>query len=163
MMCLSQTSGYAVRALSCLDPAALRPRLIRDVALEAGIPKPYLAKIINQLTARGLVIARRGYHGGVLLARPPEAVTLLEVVEAVEGPQWISPCILGMDDCDASRLCATHDLWMKIREQIEEKLRTTTLAEVIHPPERTASAPCAAAPSSAAPKPARKKPRKPLS
>lgn len=71
MLCLSQTTGYAVRALVCLDEQGGHANLIRDIAKCAGIPKPYLARIINDLAHEGLVTAKRGYRGGVALAPPP--------------------------------------------------------------------------------------------
>jgi len=129
MMCLSQTTGYAMRALSCLQSARTQPRLVRDVAAETGIPRPYLAKVMGQLAESGLVNARRGQHGGVTLARPAGQITLLEVVEAVEGKQWISPCILGLETCDKPGFCPAHEVWKRVRVQIEQKLRNTKLSQ----------------------------------
>ena len=131
MMCLSQTTGYAMRALSCLQSARTQPRLVRDVAAETGIPRPYLAKVIGQLAESGLVEARRGQHGGVTLTRPAGQITLLEVVEAVEGKQWISPCILGLETCDEPGFCPAHEVWKRVRVQLEQKLRNTKLSQFI--------------------------------
>lgn len=150
MMCLSQTSGYAVRALSCLESDPARPRLIRELAVQTGIPKPYLAKIMHQLTACGLVVARRGYQGGVSLARPAAKVTLLEVVRAVEGEHWIAPCILGLEGCDANHLCVTHQMWSRVRAQVERKLSRTTLAQVVRAAAPRRPARCAPVPRPAA-------------
>ena len=91
MICLSHTTGYALRALACLENIDRRPSFIRDVAESTGVPRPYLARIINRLSHKGIVSAKRGYHGGVTLTRPAREVTLLEVVEAIEGEEWIGP------------------------------------------------------------------------
>lgn len=130
-MHLSKTAGYAIHALSCIESVGCQPRFIRDIAECTGIHKPYLAKIVNQLAHRGLVNAKRGYRGGITLARPPEEVTLLQIVEAVEGDHWISSCMFGLQTCPANHECPAHAAWQRIREQIEALLRDTTLADVI--------------------------------
>jgi Rrf2 family iron-sulfur cluster assembly transcriptional regulator len=128
MLCLSQTTGYAMHALSCLSPG--KALLIRQVADRTGIQKPYLAKIINQLTNKNLVTTKRGYRGGICLARPPQDIAVLEIVEAIEGPDWIGHCLLGMRECNSHQICPTHDLWLRMKEQIRRKLSKTTLADV---------------------------------
>lgn len=131
MMCLSQTTGYAIRALGCLGDEICHPHLIRDVAKCSGVSKPYLAKIFNKLAINGLVISKRGYRGGIALSRPSDKITLLEIVKAVEGEKWIGPCLLGIEDCEASRICPTYALWKRVSQEIETVLETTTLAAVI--------------------------------
>ena len=129
MLSLSQTTGYAIRALSCLSHE--RPCLIREIAETTGIARPYLAKIINSLlTNKGLITTRRGCHGGILLARPAEQIVLLEIVEAVEGNGWSRRCLLGMRNCDEDNLCPTHDMWAGMKGRIREALKAITLAEV---------------------------------
>jgi Rrf2 family iron-sulfur cluster assembly transcriptional regulator len=131
VICLSQTTGYAVSALATLHDTSSKPRLIREVADRTGIPKPYLARLINQLSRRGLVVAKRGYRGGIALSRPPEAIPLVEIVEAVEGKDWLGPCLLGLGACETCRACPTNKEWQRIRREITTLLQTTTLADVI--------------------------------
>ncbi len=131
MMGLSQTTGYAVHALCCLEDPTCHPRLIRDIAECTAIPKPYLAKIINQLSRKGLVTTKRGYRGGIFLTRPSTEISLLDVVEAIEGKAWIGECLLGMDDYTAYCVCPTQKIWKKIRGQIQDALRNTSLASVV--------------------------------
>ena len=130
MLCLSQTTGYAVQALVCLDEQDGHANLIRDIARCAGIPKPYLARIINDLVHEGLVAAKRGYRGGIALARPARNISLLQIVEAIEGPNWIAPCLLGLNDCAAHKLCPTHVVWQRISKQLKAVMGRTTLADV---------------------------------
>jgi Rrf2 family protein len=129
MLCLSQTTGYAVHALVCLDEQSGHANLIRDIAKCTGISKPYLARIINDLTHQGLVTAKRGYRGGIALARPAGEISLLQVVEAMEGPNWFGPCLLGLDDC-ARSVCPTHAVWQRVSKQLKTVLGKTTLADV---------------------------------
>jgi Rrf2 family protein len=131
MLCLSQTTGYAVKALVCLDERGGHANLIRDIAKCAGIPKPYLARIINDLAHEGLVTAKRGYRGGIALARPAGQISLLQVVEAIEGPDWIAPCLLSLEDCAAHKLCPTHVVWQRISKQLKAVMGRTTLTDVM--------------------------------
>jgi len=128
MLSLSQTTGYAIQALSCLNHE--RACQIKEVAALTGIAKPYLAKIVNLLTNQGLVATKRGYRGGILLTRPAREIALLEIVEAVQGDGWSRRCLLGMRNCDADNLCPTHDMWAEMKSRIRGFLEKITLAEV---------------------------------
>lgn len=138
MIGLSHTTGYALQALGCLEAAPGASRQIREVAEATGVPRPYLAKIFNALGRRGLVTAKRGYHGGVSLARPAEQISLLEIVEAVEGAEWISPCLLNMVGCGPDSGCPTRALWQRIRGEIVAELSKLTLAEMIRAQQKAA-------------------------
>ena len=130
MLALSQTTGHAVRALSCIafnDGARL---FARDIAKCTGVPPAYLSKILNSLSDYRLLDAKRGYRGGFRLARPPANVRLLEIVEAVEGEEWNSHCLLGMVECGDGRSCPTHAFWKVERRRIEDELSRISLAEV---------------------------------
>lgn len=130
MLSLSLTTGYAFRILACLDGPGGTPIHAEYLARCTGIPKHYLSKIIQILAARGLLETKRGYKGGILLARTAERTTLIEVAHAIEGPNWIGTCLLGMPACGGKRACPTFDFWKKERKRIEAKLRVTTLADM---------------------------------
>ncbi len=130
MFCLSQTTGYAILALACLDGPGGQPALVRDIAEYTGISKPYLSKIMHALAAKGLVETRRGYKGGVQLARDPATISLQEVAEAVEGGQWSERCVLGLAECSDARACPLHAFWRPIADAIRERLNTVTLQQV---------------------------------
>jgi len=131
MLSLAKTTGYAIAAMSHLDPPGGRPVGLRDIARRARVPYAYLAKRMPGLVAAGLVRSVRGKHGGVLLARPPEEITLLQVSEAVEACQWLGRCLLGLVTCSDERACPVHNFWKDARQQIEFTLRYTTLADVV--------------------------------
>lgn len=130
MLSLSQTTGYAIKAMSFLEGPGGKPKLMRDVARLASVPGPYLAKRMQDLVGSGLVLTKRGHRGGLLLARPPEQISLLEISEAVENRVWLEGCLLGLEQCSDKRACPTHAFWKKTRGKIEQHLRETTLAEV---------------------------------
>jgi Rrf2 family protein len=131
MLSLSKTTGYAIEAMSHLDKPGGRPASLRSIAARAQVPYAYLAKRTPELVAAGLIRSLRGKRGGVLLARAPNTITLLEISEAVEARQWLGRCLLGLAACTDERACPAHAFWKAAREQIESVLRTTTLADVI--------------------------------
>lgn len=131
MLHLSKTAGYAVHALSFIGTAAPDSCFVGDVATALGLPKPYLARIVNQLVHEGLVTTKRGYRGGVVLARRPEEISLREVVRATEGDQPMSQCVFGLEKCCVNKKCPAHVPWNRMRKQIERMLSRTMLSAVM--------------------------------
>jgi Rrf2 family transcriptional regulator, iron-sulfur cluster assembly transcription factor len=131
MMNISKTAGYAIHAMSCIGNSRIPMPFVRDIAAKTGLQKPYLAKIINQLARDGLVVAKRGYRGGIALARPPGDIFLLEIVKAVDGEAWAVACLFGLEKCPAQGRCPAHERWNEIREEVAAILRQTTLADVM--------------------------------
>ena len=127
MLALSKTTGYAIAALSCLDGPGGQTVSVQDVANCTQISKSYLSKIIQTLAEKKFVKTKRGYTGGLLLMRPPEEISLKEIVEAMEGPNWIGNCLLGWGDCKET--CPTHEFWKQERERIVAELRARKLVE----------------------------------
>ncbi|MEX1117158.1 MAG: Rrf2 family transcriptional regulator [Terrimicrobiaceae bacterium] len=131
MVVLSNSTGYAIRALACLSGLGCEPKFVRDIAKCSGVPAPYLAKLVQRLAEAGIVNSKRGYRGGIILARKPDEISLLEIDEAVEGGAHPDRCLLGMDDCSDARACPTHAFWKKTRADIRKTLLDTTLADVL--------------------------------
>lgn len=130
MLPLSQTAGYAVLALSCLEDPGGAPVLVQDVAARTGIPRAYLSKLMNSLAHKGLIHAKRGNKGGVILAQPASEITLDVIAEAVDGDAWRRDCLLGFSTCSDDRGCPTHVFWKEERERIHAHLQKNTLADI---------------------------------
>ncbi len=130
MLSLTQTTGYAVRALGCLADGGTEFLMARQVSDCTGIPLPYLSKVLNTLAREGMIEAKRGYQGGFRLSRPASAISLLEVADAVEGPEWRSACLLGLDGCHAEDPCPAHPFWERHRAEIEGELGRLTVASM---------------------------------
>ena len=130
MLSLSQTTGYAILALACLDEVDDQWVKVREIGSCADIPLPYLSKLLHKLGQAGLVVGKRGTFGGYALADPPEEISLLQVAETVEGDSWRPKCLLGLAHCDLERACPTHDFWTKERARIEAKLSRITIRDV---------------------------------
>jgi len=130
MIGFSQTTGYAIQALACLAGRDDGLAQAKEIAACTGIPGPYLSKILNTLSRAGLLLSKRGYRGGVGLARPADRIGLIDIASAVEGDEWLPNCLLGLsaleDEC-----CPLHAFWKETRAQIEERLAALTLGDVL--------------------------------
>lgn len=130
MLALSQTCGYAILALACLDPEARSMTLEREIAGQTGIAKPYLSKLLHKLAKAGLIVSKRGYKGGVALAAPAAEISMLDVADAVDGDGWRTKCFLGLPNCSSDQPCPMHEFWLKTRPRIEKTLVSLTLDKV---------------------------------
>ena len=119
------------------------PASLAGIAAEEDLPRAYLEQLVVSLREAGLVVSTRGAHGGYELARPPEAITMSEVLRALEGP--IAPMICATDDpehalvCDRSSRCTVNLLWVRVRDAITATLESMTLADLA--PELVIAAP----------------------
>ena len=104
--------------------------LAKDIACSSGIPPAYLSSVLHALARNGLIKAKRGYRGGFALTKPAEKISVLQVVEAVEGRAWREGCLLGLSECSDERACPSHVFWKTRRDEIERFLRSVTLAAV---------------------------------
>jgi len=127
---MTQSTGYAITALGYVAAGAGSPMLIKDIAEATNLPHPYLAKIIHTLARRGLVVTRRGVGGGVLLARAPLEITLLDIAAALDDPLLDQRCMLGNAHCTDERACPAHGFWVGHRAQQIAFLRASTLADL---------------------------------
>lgn len=130
MIGLSQSVGYAVKALACLSDDS-QSYFVRDVARCAKVPPAYLTKVFKKLVDAEILISKRGWAGGTKLARSPDKITLLEITEAIDGVDWNKGCLLGQDFCSDERACPTHQFWKVQRLAIARQLSETTLAACI--------------------------------
>lgn len=128
---ITRQADYAIRSMIHLAELPLNGRVATAVISEAeGIPLPFLTKVISRLATAGLVTTSRGMGGGVSLARPPEEVTLLHVVEAVDGPILLNHCLLRSGTCERDTYCAAHDVWNEIQDHFVQELNNVTMKEL---------------------------------
>ena len=104
--------------------------LLRDVSRREEISEKYLGQIIIPLKNAGLVTSQRGSRGGYALARPPESVTVKDVVEAIEGRIAAVFCVEDPDACARATSCVASRVWKKLSRDIEESLSAFSLAEL---------------------------------
>jgi Rrf2 family protein len=128
---LTRSSEYAIRALSLLASAGENQSLqSREIAARLGLPPQFLTKILRRLTATGLVTSQRGRSGGFRLGRPPQQISLLEVVMPFEEARTEVTCVLGQAYCSDEDACPLHRPLTEIRSRFLDVLEATTLAAV---------------------------------
>ncbi len=131
-MQITRQADYALRAmifLARLEPA--QRAATSQIADQQRIPPSFLAKIISQLSIAGLIHTSRGARGGVSLARPPEEISILEVVEAIDGPIALNECTAAAGSCQFGDDCPMKPIWCDTQSELVEKLRKTTFAHVL--------------------------------
>jgi Rrf2 family protein len=133
---VSTRGDYASRALLslALHADAGAPTSVRDIAERTGLPQPYLEQILLALKGAGLVRAKRGVGGGYVLARPASAITLSEIVSAVDGPivagDFGRPHENGA--CEHEGQCILLAVWSEVGEHMREHLGSFTLADMVN-------------------------------
>jgi len=133
-MKLSLAAELAVRGVKVLaDKYGQGPVTLDTICASRDLPKQYLTKIFASLVRAGLVSPIRGKHGGYRLARDPKLVTLLEVVEAVEGPIFLNFCQHNPSQCDRTD-CRIRPIWTDLQEVIRQKLGSITMADAVAEP-----------------------------
>jgi len=105
--------------------------LLREIASRQQISQRYLEHLITPLIAVGIMTSTRGPRGGVSLARPPEEITLDEVIHLVEGSVAPVKCVSNPEMCQRSHLCATRDVWDEVRKAIDGVLASITLRDLV--------------------------------
>lgn len=120
---ITQQADYAVRAVLEL---ALHPEIeciaSSEIARQQRIPAPFLAKIIARLAAAGIVATQRGVNGGIRLTRPAKDITLLDVVEAIDGPISLNRCVTRPEECPRSGTCVVHSAWLTTCAELRLRL-----------------------------------------
>ena len=125
---LNRESEYAIRALVLLAVEDSTPMSGREIASRTDVPERFLARVLGQLAAAGIVESRIGRTGGYVLHRPADELSLLEVVECLEGPTRSNRCVLRQQGCDPSQPCAMHPIWATAQDSVIDTLGETTLA-----------------------------------
>ena len=126
----SKSCQHAMRILlrlSQLAPGELTNA--EEVARVADVPPAYASKLLSQLAASGLVHARRGPRGGVMLGRSPHRISLMDVLEAVGEADAVEDCFLGFAECNESMQCPMHAVWKGLRGTLAKALLHRTLAD----------------------------------
>ncbi len=136
MLRVTKLTDYATVVLTAL---AARPGAVAsatDLAEQAGLEVPTVAKLLKPLAQAGLVEGFRGTNGGYRLARPAAEISLVEIVEAMEGPLGMTECSLHAGACGIEQSCGVRANWRRINDVVADALRGVTLAQMLAPPPR---------------------------
>jgi Rrf2 family protein len=130
MLRLSKKTDYALISLAYVAALSGRPASAREIAERHDIPVELLAKVLQRLARRGVLTSVQGINGGYRLARPPQAISVADVVEAIDGPLTLTACSDTSDTCDQFAKCNIRDPLHRIRERIALALATCSVAEL---------------------------------
>ncbi|HMP76126.1 MAG TPA: Rrf2 family transcriptional regulator [Kiritimatiellia bacterium] len=132
MSILSTRCIYALRAVMHTAMATReKPYVsIRAMAKELDMPFHFLTKVLQDLTRHGLLTSSRGVAGGVALARRPEDISLLSIVELMEGPEVFTRCLLGLEGCGDRKPCPLHKKWAAERKRLRALFARTRLSDI---------------------------------
>jgi Rrf2 family protein len=126
-MQITRQADYAVRAVLYLAKLGPDQRAATSqIAQQQQIPPSFLAKIVSQLSVAGLLQTSRGARGGVSLARPPEQISMLEVVEAIDGPILLNECVSPNGVCVFGDDCPMKPVWCDSQAQLVQNLKAAT-------------------------------------
>jgi Rrf2 family protein len=127
----SRRCEYALQAVLYL---ALQPpesrTTIKELAPKLDLPSPFLAKILQDLSRKGLLASLKGPSGGFSLAMPAKDITLYHIVEAIDGDDLFNKCVLGFPECSGKNPCAVHENWAVLREEIYNMLVSKNIAQM---------------------------------
>ena len=129
MFRLSKKADYGLIALKHLALHTDESVSAREIAKEYRIPAELLAKILQRLARKGLVISQQGTRGGYVLGRDPSKISIVDVIEALDGPIGITPCERG-SSCEQMERCTVKDPLMVVRAKVVRVLGDTSIYEL---------------------------------
>jgi FeS assembly SUF system regulator len=137
MLKLNRITDYAIIVLARMAREPERLVTAPQLAQDSAVPLPTVAKVLKDLAREGVLRSERGVHGGYKLARAPAAITVLEIIRALEGPVSLTACVDGTEgSCDVETLCPMRGNWDRVNRAIRAALESVSLAEMAMPPPR---------------------------
>lgn len=127
----SKGCEYAIRALQYFPAEADSHVAFGELCRKARIPLHFGRKMFRTLVEAKILEAVTGPRGGYRFRRPPDSVSLLEVIHAIDGDQTLDICILGKTVCDPGKFCALHETWVAAKEKLLPELKAHTLADLM--------------------------------
>jgi Rrf2 family protein len=122
-MQITRQADYALRAVVYLSQLGENEKAATGIiAQQQMIPPSFLAKIISQLSVAGIIHTSRGARGGVSLAKPANEISILDVVEAIDGPFFLNECTKSSTDCQFLGNCPLQEIWCEARTALVDRL-----------------------------------------
>ena len=130
---LSNTSKYAIRAVIFLElySSPTLKKGIKEIAAELEIPSPFLGKILQLLVKHQLLDSTKGPHGGFYLNRPAMDITIMEIIEIIDGKDVFNDCAIRTSPCDPNRPCSMHHKLSPARGEIRHIFASETIADLV--------------------------------
>lgn len=134
---LSNSCRYGIRAVIYLASRADGKSIIdiKKISKDLGLPAPFLAKILQQLTRQKLLSSTKGPHGGFSLLKAPSEITLFDIVKTIDGEEVFTNCIIHNSSCKSVNMekksCPLHDDYSSIRKVLIDLFRSKSIAEIV--------------------------------
>ncbi len=130
---LSKTCTYGVQAAIYVAARKCEDWIsINEISSNLNISFHFLTKVLQQLTNAGIMTSQRGVHGGVMLAKRAEDVSLLDLISVIDGTDVFEQCMLGLPGCGVAEACPVHDRWVMLRTEIVRVFMGTSLEALAH-------------------------------
>jgi FeS assembly SUF system regulator len=133
MIRITKQTDYGIVLLTHLAASAGRHFNAPELAAETHLPLPMVSKILKVLAREGLLLSHRGVKGGYSLARPPQEISMAEIIGALEGPIALTECIDDHSGCSHESLCRVRGNWQRINTAVRDALTGISLAEMVRP------------------------------
>ncbi len=132
MMKISRKADYALRAVIYLSQQPLSEiHMIGSISDATGVSRDFMAKILKDLSVRGIVKAQKGANGGYKLSLLPEEISFKDVIEAIEGPIEINECVPDASLCTRVGTCEMYYIWNKAYKAVAEVLEETKMSDIM--------------------------------
>lgn len=134
---LSNSCRYGIRAVIYLasQPKDSGMTGIRQISADLGLPTPFLAKILQELAKKGILLSSKGPHGGFSLTKNPKRIKLIDIVRAIDGSEYFTGCVMHSGPCGGRKnnrkYCPLHDDYQKIRQDITDLFSNKTIADLV--------------------------------
>lgn len=132
MRLFSKGCEYAIRVLTQIPPESNGKNFsVKEICQRAGMPLWFTRKMLRLLVERKLLIATQGPGGGYRFAKSPKKISVLNIIEAVDGAGILEQCVMGLRGCNDGNQCALHGVWKNLRSRIVGELTRTSLFQQI--------------------------------
>jgi len=132
MIEITKAAEYSLRASAALVDYYERDKTatVSEIAVGEAIPESFLRKLLKPLIRAQIIKSERGYSGGITLARDPDEISVLDVIEAVDGKLSLNDCVLEPSECGFIQRCAMYNVWIETTEVLKQHLQSYTLEDV---------------------------------
>lgn len=132
MIAITRAAEYSLRATAALVQfrESDKTATVAEIAVSEAIPESFLRKLLKPLIRADIVRSERGYSGGITLAKHPAEISVLDVIEAVDGKLSLNECVLNPTECGLIARCAIHGLWVETTELLTDHLRNYSLEDI---------------------------------
>ena len=125
MFRLSRGAEYSIRGILYLSIkyAEEKVLVIEEISQASQVPVPYMAKLFQTLARKGFVKSFKGQKGGFILSKSPKEISMLDVIEAMEGPVYLNVCLINEGYCSRDLTCSVHDVWTEAQRRLFDYLK----------------------------------------